>query len=232
MVEIKCPLTRKIKTTGKNIVPLHYWVQVQLQLEACDLDECDFLQCSICEYEDKTEFLEDTDNLNPNKSKKTGLEKGCIIQLIKSNIMNYEENIYEYALFIYPGKLTMIPEEYDEWISDNTKKYKIDPKFTGYKIDKVIYWRLEVESIYLIKREKEWFLRQLPTFERMWNYVTYFREHTKERVKLIDYIKNSNVKDNTIVMGIIERIYNEKTHDDAMNEIEEIIKDDGYIPFD
>ncbi|RPJ65177.1 MAG: hypothetical protein EHM20_17905, partial [Alphaproteobacteria bacterium] len=34
MLEIKCPFRRKI--TG--IPPLYYWIQVQLQLEVCDLD--------------------------------------------------------------------------------------------------------------------------------------------------------------------------------------------------
>lgn len=40
LVEIKCPLTRKIEAK----VPKHYWPQVQLQLEITDLDECDFVQ--------------------------------------------------------------------------------------------------------------------------------------------------------------------------------------------
>ena len=40
LIEIKCPLTRKIEPK----VPKHYWPQVQLQLEITDLDECDFVQ--------------------------------------------------------------------------------------------------------------------------------------------------------------------------------------------
>lgn len=40
LVEIKCPLTRKIEAK----VPKHYWPQVQLQLEITDLEECDFVQ--------------------------------------------------------------------------------------------------------------------------------------------------------------------------------------------
>lgn len=40
LIEIKCPLTRKIEPK----VPKHYWPQVQLQLEITDLDECDFIQ--------------------------------------------------------------------------------------------------------------------------------------------------------------------------------------------
>ena len=40
LIEIKCPLTRKIEAK----VPKHYWPQVQLQLEITDLEECDFIQ--------------------------------------------------------------------------------------------------------------------------------------------------------------------------------------------
>jgi len=40
LVEIKCPLTRKIEAK----VPKYYLPQVQLQLEITDLEECDFIQ--------------------------------------------------------------------------------------------------------------------------------------------------------------------------------------------
>ena len=43
MVEIKCPPKRKFTKT----VPHHYWMQVQGQLEVCDLDECDFFQVKL-----------------------------------------------------------------------------------------------------------------------------------------------------------------------------------------
>lgn len=40
LIEIKCPLTRKIEPK----IPKHYLPQVQLQLEITDLEECDFIQ--------------------------------------------------------------------------------------------------------------------------------------------------------------------------------------------
>ena len=40
LIEIKCPLTRKIEKK----VPSYYLPQVQLQLEITDLEECDFVQ--------------------------------------------------------------------------------------------------------------------------------------------------------------------------------------------
>jgi len=40
LIEIKCPLTRKIEPK----IPSYYYPQVQLQLEITDLEECDFVQ--------------------------------------------------------------------------------------------------------------------------------------------------------------------------------------------
>jgi putative phage-type endonuclease len=59
LIEIKCPLTRKIESK----VPKHYYPQVQLQLEITDLEECDFVQ-----YRPQGTITEDgVTRLNPNK---------------------------------------------------------------------------------------------------------------------------------------------------------------------
>ncbi len=49
IVEIKCPVTRKV--TGD--VPYPYWIQIQIQLEVCDIDLCDFVDCKfeVCDEE-------------------------------------------------------------------------------------------------------------------------------------------------------------------------------------
>lgn len=46
MLEIKCPNVRKIKP---NEFPIYYWVQMQIQLEVCDLEECDYIECNVKE---------------------------------------------------------------------------------------------------------------------------------------------------------------------------------------
>ena len=52
MVEIKCPPKRKFTKT----CPPHYLMQVQGQLEVCDLDHCDFFQVKIEDYENYEEY--------------------------------------------------------------------------------------------------------------------------------------------------------------------------------
>lgn len=56
LLEIKCVVNRKI---NKNTVPYYYWIQVQIQLEVSNLEECDFFQCKFEEYESELEMKDD-----------------------------------------------------------------------------------------------------------------------------------------------------------------------------
>jgi putative phage-type endonuclease len=53
LIEIKCPLTRKIEPT----VPKHYIAQIQLNMEILDLEECDFIQYRPGEGDSPEEFV-------------------------------------------------------------------------------------------------------------------------------------------------------------------------------
>lgn len=93
MLEIKCPYSRHI--TG--IPPIYYWYQMQLQLEVCDLNECDYLECKIVEYKNEEEFIND----------KSDYFKGVLVE---------SENKFYY----YKGDLS----NYKNWINEQNIKYK------------------------------------------------------------------------------------------------------------
>lgn len=232
MLEIKCPLSRKIKMEGPikdHICPIYYWVQVQLQLECCDLDECDFWQCEIGEYGSREEFIEDTDPNEPFRSKFTGFEKGCLIQLIpKKRVVealegNYDNVIFEDAIFAYPGTIELTPLDCDIWVAKMMEEIDINPKYKEYSFDRVIYWKLIKSKNVLIERERDWFAENLPEFKKVWDYVLFLRK--KENKDLLDIIKRYlktkpsvemlkryRKKDemnelNQSVMSIIERLY-------------------------
>jgi putative phage-type endonuclease len=57
MLEIKCPWKRK----NKQEIPDQYFYQIQGQLDVCDLEECDYIECYIKEY-DYEEFIKDTEH--------------------------------------------------------------------------------------------------------------------------------------------------------------------------
>jgi putative phage-type endonuclease len=120
MLEIKCPVTRKINMDGEikgGICPIYYYDQVQLQLECCDLDECDFWQCKLFEYEGRDEFLEDTDLNESFRSKTNGYEKGVIIQLLPKRIPNFSDDFIK--------QLDEYKNKYNEYKKspESTKEY-------------------------------------------------------------------------------------------------------------
>ena len=196
MLEIKCPMTRKINTTGNifDICPEYYWVQVQLQLECCDLDECDFWQCRICEYKSRDDFIADTDSAEPFRSRKYGFEKGAVIQLLPHgrNLTTYDETVHAHSKYIYPPRIEMTPYEYDIWISTTLAELHDNSEFDGYYFDRIIYWRLERSHCLLIKRDREWFEKNLPLFEKMWKYVVQLREDKSKHELLLAYIASVN----------------------------------------
>lgn len=214
MLEIKCPFRRDIKMSGEIydwICPKYYWAQVQLQLEVCELDECDFLQCKIEEYESREQFLEDTDINEPFKSQETGFEKGCLIQLLPINKAStigtgdYNNAIYDHATFLHPPRVNMTPHELDIWLNEtisNKEKYK------GCVIDRIVYWKLEKCKNVTIVRDKEWFESKFPIMQNMWNLVNFFQENKTELNLLLDFINNSTRKINKTIMNIAERLAN------------------------
>ena len=55
MLEIKCPYRRK----KNEEIPEQYYIQIQGQLEVCDLEECDYLECYIVEFDSRNDMNKD-----------------------------------------------------------------------------------------------------------------------------------------------------------------------------
>lgn len=158
MLEIKCPSTRKITGTP----PAYYWCQVQGQLEVCELDRCDFLECSIKEYEDENEYLNDNFEgdylLN-----KFGNEKGVVVELFKK-----KEKVFFYDY----SPVCLLGEKLEIWKSNIIKKYEVENvMFSSFS-----YWYLQEVSCIPIYRNQEWFQKAKIELEIFWNKVLKYRE--------------------------------------------------------
>jgi putative phage-type endonuclease len=139
MLEIKCPYSRKIE---EGVPPIHYWAQMQLQLEVADLDECDFLECEIKELSSESDFIS---QIIGNKQ-----DKGLLL-----NKVNEPAN--SETKYIYPPDSLNSCEEYINWSNEVINVYKEN------KIEIVpIYYFINKWFVVNVKRRKEWFLKAKP----------------------------------------------------------------------
>jgi putative phage-type endonuclease len=218
MLEIKCPLTRTIRLDGKifgEICPKYYWAQVQIQLEVCDLDECDFWQCRIEEYASREEFINDTNYNNMYLSNEHNMEKGCIIQLMPKDKINEDMPRYEkewYSKYIYPPKINMSPKDCDEWILENINNiWKTHPNCI---FDKVIYWKLTRYNNVTIMRDREWFNKVLPQLKETWDLIKFYRKNEDkldELCEFIDKLKGKRNKNDIIMDFAVKQLNGEST---------------------
>lgn len=81
MLEIKCPYSRKIKDT---IPPIYYYYQVQIQLEVGLLDEADFLECEIKEFESFEEY---------SQYNKSDVPKGIVLERANGTFIYQDSSI-------------------------------------------------------------------------------------------------------------------------------------------
>lgn len=251
MLEIKCPMRRKIlmtpdaievygthgekitdikKDSKKGICPTYYWVQVQLQLQCCELEECDFWQCEIWEYADKEDFLEDTDLENPWLSRQTGHEKGVVIQLmpyeqLNNKTMEYRDRIFNFASFIYQPRVNMTPLELDQWICHTLQNLKKTHK--GMVFERVLYWKIVATRNITIQRDNKWFADNLETFRQTWDYVKYLRANKDKAALLkryistfpLDYYKKiKEGKNKGVIMKTIQTLCAEPDEDASNKE--------------
>jgi putative phage-type endonuclease len=228
MLEIKVPLSRKINTEGEikdNICPIYYWDQTQLQMECCDLDECDFWQCTICEYPTENLFILDTDPIHKHISKSKGLEKGCLVQILPLDKLSlkdddYLDAIYSSAQYIHPTKLDMSPDDCKKWLEETIKN--IPKTHPGYGLDKIKYWYLDKSFCVTIYRNREWFKQNVNKYQQMWDDITFMRSSDKYKEIFLHFVDNYKYKgdeDEKIYIKIKNEKLFEKKKNDILYEI-------------
>ena len=146
MLEIKNVVSRDINGIPKK----EYWVQMQLQMEVCDLDECDFLETKFTEYTDYNTYKND----NSDKM------KGIII---------YFHTKEGKPFYVYKP-LTIIEEtDITKWEDDTLSLYQSEEY--NYTYMKFIYWKLEVFSCVLVLRNQLWFKNNIPQLDKVWKII-------------------------------------------------------------
>lgn len=155
MVEIKCPPKRKFTKT----CPPHYLMQVQGQLEVCDLDHCDFFQVKIEDYENYDDYVKDIfvddDIILPGRTY-LNYPKGVTVSYRKKDELK--------LTYIYPS-LNMTNEGYNDWI----KEKKIEIINNGDEYVESKWWKITRFECTLIKRDYNWWNENVEHILKFYN---------------------------------------------------------------
>jgi hypothetical protein len=145
MLEIKNPVSRVI--TGEPT--LEYWIQMQLQMEVCGIDACDFLETRFVEYDSRETFLSDGTFSTSADDK----PKGVILFFMCEG-----KYLYEYA------PLGMSEQDTALW---ETEQMAVP----GREFVQPLFWKLEDVSCVLVQRNKLWFESHLQEMTLFWGII-------------------------------------------------------------
>jgi hypothetical protein len=192
MLEIKNIVNREITGIPKE----EYWVQTQVQMETCDLDECDFVETRFKEYANEQEFYADE-----------GRDyKGVILYFttrttnmsrehLAENLSVVNTPIYKYM----PLDIPLDKDSVNAWIQNVRMLHNNELiLFT------TLYWYLDEFSCVLIPRNRAWFQAAVPIIQETW--TTILKERTegyehraakKRTVKVEPIVHVDKIEDST-----------------------------------
>ena len=152
LIEIKCPYSRVI---GGEI-PYEYWVQMQIQMEVCDLDECEYLEAEILSRKANQEPVD---------------LSGCTM---KGNIYLIKQDVEEGQPFHYKYL-------YGDLSSDTCPEV---PK--GYILAETIPWGLKRWHRKIVSRDRGWYASTVIWQDAFWSDVQLARAGKPYSVKEMD----------------------------------------------
>lgn len=178
MLEIKCPYKRII--TDDSVLKQYYY-QMQGQLDACDLDECDFLEVKFEEYDCEETFWDDYET-EFNIYTSNFMEKGIIHKMIDSS--------YIYS----PPNLTK--KELESWnrrqLSTNTPQ-------------KVVYWYVDLFSLKRVETNRSFINNMNIQLQDVWNKVLEYRKDPELYKKQIGRGPSSSLNNPNAVRKTISK---------------------------
>ena len=158
MLEIKCPPKRKFTKS----VPSHYMMQMQGQLEVCKLNECDFFQVKLEEYDNFDDYKKDKNDKNDNGVKSDGFPKGYTITYLKEN----DKFNYLYCpLFTSDENILSWKEEKMAYLLENNLVFK-EEKF----------WKITRYECTLVKRDQQWWLENVENIHEFYKDLLYYKK--------------------------------------------------------
>jgi hypothetical protein len=199
MLEIKNIVNREINGIPKK----EYWIQMQLQMETCDLDECDFLETQFKEYESWGEYKEDV--LEPLLTEQT-CKHIHQKEVPRKGVTLYFSNPKE-GTPVYIYKPLMMGEEmFEIWEHQQME----EQEKAGNVWIRNIYWKLETLSCVFVERNRLWFEANVGRLEEVWRIIEKERvegyEHRKPTVSSIRKKKEDVVMNKCMISLNIKNV--------------------------
>jgi putative phage-type endonuclease len=164
MLEIKNIVNRDITGIPKE----EYWIQMQIQMETCNLDTCDFLETRFKEYATEENFHADS----------AQEWRGVILCFVERD-MPSSKPTYHYMPFY---RLQTV----NEWIAE-TKEAVASTLVLYTKT----FWYLDEISCVLVHRNRLWFETALPLIQDTWDTIVKERdtgyEHRKAKKRVTPF---------------------------------------------
>lgn len=182
MLEIKNIVNRKITGIPKK----EYWIQMQLQMSVCKLNECDFLETKFYEYNSYNDFLYDS-SLNNTLLSKEGEKKGMFMYFNGPNGS---------PKYIYPPT-NLNFEQLESWEQDQLQSNDL-------MWIRNIYWKLEILSCVLVCRNKQWFNEAVKKIGELWRIIESERISGYEHRAPTKRAKSEPIVQNKCLLNIIK----------------------------
>jgi putative phage-type endonuclease len=185
MLEIKNIVNREID----GIPSEAYWTQMQIQMETCDLNECDFLETRFKEYLSEEEFWLDTSRNEGNK--------GLVLYFTRKDCIP-DSPLYKFL----PLNVGLDKSNISEWIE--TTKAELEEEFVLYEIQ---YWYLDEFSCVLVRRNRKWFTSALSKMQDIWKTIEKERvegyEHRAPKKKQSKIMDQNAISENAVESDVL-----------------------------
>lgn len=157
LIEIKCPFRRYPRGT----VPEHYWMQMQIQMEVCDLERGYFLDFKIKDFEHFEDMLSYS-------SRNKFFHKGAVISIDKPIKENVVKEIKVYSpIYSYEEPETTVRD----WVH---KKIKRLNNYT------VTYYLVTHKYYVEVFRNRKWLADNAKEIFQFWNDKQYYKKNFQE----------------------------------------------------
>jgi len=197
MLEIKNIVNRDITGVPKQ----EYWIQTQIQMETCDLDECDFVETRFKEYENIDTFFGDTNHEY----------RGIILHFIERppTEINVDTELSNVPYYVYmPLNIPLYKTYINEWINIQKEEMNIHNRV----LFSVKYWYLDEISCVFIPRNKLWFSYAVPHIQQVWDTIVKERvegyEHRASKKRQVSDRSMSIVSDDGIPITVFSKVDN------------------------